>query len=106
MKVPPKSLSPQPSGLRSDLPTPKANLSFKSLYDALAAQQNRPGFNFDGPLGQIVRVRQALEKAKSLQPKELLLYQIQISELNMRVEMLSKAADSAVALTRKLQNAQ
>ena len=87
-------------------PSPKSNISFKSLIDAIAAKQATLGFNFDAPLAQITKIREVLEKSKSVDSKDLLLYQIQISELNMRVELLSKAADSAVALARKLQNAQ
>jgi hypothetical protein len=85
---------------------PKSNINFKSLYDSISSKQTMAGFGVDAPLAQISRVRLALEKSQSIAAKDILLYQIQISELNLRVELISKAADSAVALTRKLQNAQ
>ena len=109
MKVNVKIPSTEGNNLRTKgaiQPTPKSNISFKSLYDAIAAKQSAPGLNIDMPIAQIAKIKQALIDSKTINPKELLLYQIQISELNMRVELLSKAADSAVALTRKLQNAQ
>ena len=100
------SLKPAQSVVKPNQATPKANVSFKSLYDLIAARQATPGFNLDAPLAQIAKVKELLQSSKRIDAKNLLLYQIQISELNMRVELLSKAADSAVSLTRKLQNAQ
>ena len=96
--IKPASVQPTP---------PKVENSFRSIYDAVFSGQKREiGLNPDGPLNQIAKVKEILKGSRIIKPADLLLYQIQISELNMRIELLSKAADSAVSVTRKLQNAQ
>lgn len=106
VKIPDKITTPIKSGI--SLPQPqKTDSSFKSVYDAVfSGQKIATGLNPDVPLSQIAKVKEILKNSRNTKPADLLLYQIQISELNMRVELLSKAADSAVAVTRKLQNAQ
>lgn len=84
----------------------KSNTTFKSLFDAVKSRQLESDLGFNSPLQQISKIKETLSSAEGMQPKDILVYQIQISELNLRVEMLSKAADSALAMTRKLQNAQ
>ena len=109
MKVPTKtienSVQIQKQTAATSVPA-KPELSFKSIYDAIATPAKGAGLSFDAPMAEIAKIKGMLQKSKVISAEDLLLYQIQISDLNMRVELLSKTADSAVAVTRKLQNAQ
>lgn len=93
------------SSFNSSLPamekTPK--ISFKDLIQDISI---RTDFGFDNSLKHINKIQQSLINSKNLEPKQILQYQIQISELNLRVELMSKAAESAAALARKMQNSQ
>lgn len=48
-------------------------------------------------------LQQQLINAPELNPRQLLLYQIKVGQLGLRVELISKLAESATATVRKLQ---
>lgn len=52
---------------------------------------------------EVNALRGKLFGKSQLTPQELLGYQIKVSEISLRTELLTKAADSALAITRKLQ---
>lgn len=54
----------------------------------------------------IVKLQEAAVSGKTLSTNELLYYQIKANEFNLRVELTSKVAESAISTTRRLQQAQ
>lgn len=55
---------------------------------------------------QLNTIQQSLLNAKSITPRDLLRYQIASQQIGLRLELISKAADSALTTVRKLQNNQ
>ncbi|MGI6525736.1 MAG: hypothetical protein ACOX2O_10690 [Bdellovibrionota bacterium] len=55
---------------------------------------------------EIQGVYQELEKGSSLTPKDLFMYQVKAGNYFLKVELISKAAESASGTFRKLQNGQ
>ncbi len=56
--------------------------------------------------GEVKTMRGTLSTKKTLNPRELLYYQVRIGEYGLTVELLSKTAESALTTLRKLQNPQ
>lgn len=81
----------------------RQKIDFKSVLQSLE-QKSLTGF--DQQLDQINKIKSALEGSKTLEPAKILQFQMQINELNIKVELISKAAESAASLVRKLQNNQ
>ncbi len=52
----------------------------------------------------LLGIRDAAMQGKSLSARELLMYQIKAGELNLRVEMIGKVADSFQGTLKKLQS--
>ncbi len=76
---------------------------FKTIMQSV---RHNSDLGFDRSLKELDKFSQKISRSGNLTPLQILQYQIQISELNLRVELVSKAAESAAALGRKLQNAQ
>ena len=55
---------------------------------------------------EITELQQKLISGNKIPPKELLLYQIKAGQFGLRVELVSKVADSALSTARKLQGSQ
>ena len=91
----------------AELPATAAGRNdFRTIFESIAAATSKTELSIDSGLQQLSKIRASLEGGNALDARQILNYQVLVSELNLRVELLSKAADSAVALTRKLQNAQ
>lgn len=56
------------------------------------------------PFAAMRELTQKIESGTSISSKELLLYQIRAGEYGMRVELVSKLADSANSSLKRLQN--
>ena len=55
---------------------------------------------------QMVKLQSDMMTGKKFSPQELLAYQILVGQFSLRVEMLSKAAESASAAIKKFQTPQ
>lgn len=55
---------------------------------------------------QLKDLQNVLESGKSIPARELLVYQVRLSALNQRVELLAKLGESAMATVRKFQQQQ
>ena len=62
--------------------------------------------DFDGTLAELARTKELILSGKSLGLNEIIRYQIQAGDVGLRVELLSKLADSLIATSRKLQSGQ
>lgn len=71
--------------------------SFKEKFDSFVGREQ---FN------EIQGLQKALESGKTIPARELLVYQVQLSALNQRVELLSKLGESAMGTVRKFQQQQ
>lgn len=102
------STTPTSSSTPADaLRQPQRPSSFAELKDSLNAKPNWITTLAGGDLHQnLQRVREQILKGKAFGPRELLLFQMQASELNLRVELFAKVADSALSSIRRLQNSQ
>jgi hypothetical protein len=80
--------------------------------DFQEAMRECKGFScLDGVLGQslhedLVKMQAQVLKGGSMPARDLLLYQVRVGELNLRIELMSKLADSLLTTCRKLQNGQ
>ncbi len=54
----------------------------------------------------IAKLQSSAVSGKALSTQELLYYQIKANEFNLRVELTSKVAESAISTTKRLQQAQ
>ena len=78
---------------------------FQEVMDQITSQ---PAAGFTGPdlYPQLVKLQADIMRGKTLNPRELLGYQIMAGQFNLRVEMLSKVAESASAAVKKFQTPQ
>ena len=83
-----------------------SKLNFKSIYEGIIKSPEYIGLNKNSNLETISKIKMNIQNSKNVSGRELLLYQIQINEINLKIELLSKSADSAIGLVRKLQNPQ
>jgi hypothetical protein len=103
MKIQAPQNLPSDMSLKATAPSQPPKIDFKSVFEAINRHSN---MNLDSGLEHINKIRNSLANSKVIDPRLILQYQIEISQLNLRVEMLSKAADSAGAIVRKVSNAQ
>lgn len=98
------SLQQQLSGTM--VPRP-AGGNFAELRSELETK-NAQGSTLLGPdsFGQLGKVEQTLLAGGSLSSQQMLLMQLQATDAHMRVELLSKVAESAIATAKRLQNPQ
>ncbi len=81
--------------------------NFSEIRDALKRSPDIINVLGGGDLHQtLLRVKDQIIQGKSFGPRELLIFQMQASELNLRVELLAKTADSALSSLRRLQSNQ
>ena len=55
---------------------------------------------------ELMAIQSKVLKGAALTPQELISFQIKANQFGVRVELISKVAESAMATTRKLQNQQ
>src|SRR4051812_18311221 len=77
-----------------------------SFSDAIRKQRQRLADNLLDPIQQLDALRQSLKTQQTLSPRQLLAYQVEVNQLGLRIEMLSKVADTALTVTKRLQNGQ
>lgn len=53
---------------------------------------------------ELVKLQQDLASGKKIPPRDLLLYQIKAGQFHLRVELISKSAETVLAAVRKFQN--
>ena len=103
--IKPNALNKQGQGV-DGTPGPRES-SFADLKEAL---KDKPDWltTLGGGAAhhELQKVREQLVKGKAFGARELLLFQMQASELNLRVELFAKVADSALSSIRRLQNSQ
>ncbi|NDC38453.1 MAG: hypothetical protein EBZ48_10425, partial [Proteobacteria bacterium] len=56
--------------------------------------------------GELRKLEQAVLSGKKFSPEELLTFQLKATDAHLRVEMLSKVAESAISTAKRLQNPQ
>lgn len=77
---------------------------FDQLFERLS--QSKELSSVFGSKGheEILQFQNRALQGEGLSPRELLLYQVKAGEFNMRVELVSKAAESLLGTVKKLQN--
>ena len=86
-------------------PTDTQGISFKEINADVKAKGNEGLFGPDLH-ADIMKIQNQLVSGKSLKPQEMLLYQMKVGQFGIRVEFVSKIAESALSTARKLQNPQ
>ena len=107
-----RTVSPLSSDPRPATPTAEPMVLHKgggpTFQEILAQAISQPAAGLTGPdlYPQLVKLQADLMRGKSFNPRELLGYQIMAGQFNLRVEMLSKVAESASAAIKKFQTPQ
>ena len=88
--------------LTSHSGTGGAGIKFKGVMDAISGIQGGAGTSFH----EIQALQQKVLNSNQLSPRDLLIYQIKVSQFGLHTELISKVAESASATMKKLQNGQ
>jgi hypothetical protein len=85
----------------------KSGVKFAELRAEMAA----PKESANALLGvdsfaELRKVQEAVVEGKQFTPQQLLSFQLKANDAHMRVELLSKIAESAIATAKRLQNPQ
>jgi len=75
--------------------------TFKEVFEGLINGLGKTDFH-----KEMATLQHSLKGGKHLAPRELLLYQIKAGQFGLRVELVSKLAESAVSTLRKFQGNQ
>jgi len=77
---------------------------FKELFDKLGSSSSPKDIFANGLHKELKAIQEKALEGGAFQARELLLYQIKAGEFNLRVELVSKVAESLLGTLRKLQS--
>jgi len=80
---------------------PTSTSGGRSFKDVVQKLENGPDMH-----KEIINLQKGLMEGREFSPRELLVYQIKASQYHMRVELVTKLAESALATTKKFQTGQ
>lgn len=98
--------------VKRETPASSENVKGKSFKETLQPPERTAPSNaieeaFGGKLHEdVARFQNQIVAGKDIPVKDLLYYQIRISQFGLRVELISKVAESAVSTVKKFQNTQ
>jgi hypothetical protein len=85
----------------------KSGARFAEVRAEMAQQTSSVGNIFGGDsFDQLRAFQQAVLSGKRMSPEQLLVFQVKATDAHMRVELLSKIAESAISTAKRLQNPQ
>ncbi|MCO6430205.1 MAG: hypothetical protein J5J00_05040 [Deltaproteobacteria bacterium] len=84
-------------------PSPAKHSTFQEIFKGL--RDGPRGLGLDS-FSEIAQVQQRILSGQKLTPQELIIYQVRAGEYNLRVELVSKIAESVMATMRKFQSSQ
>jgi len=91
---------PQSSPQQDTAVSPSGGRGFKDVVQKLENKQ-APDMH-----KEIINLQKGLMEGREFSARELLVYQIKASQYHMRVELVTKLAESALATTKKFQSGQ
>ena len=77
---------------------------FGELFERIVKKAESSGIS--GNVADLATMQKGLESGKVFSPSELILFQVKASKLHLRVELVSKSAETVHATARRLQQGQ
>lgn len=92
----------QPGGVPTPVGGGNSGSTFKDLMAAISKAEGGGGTSFR----EIQNLQHQVLTSKTISPRDLIVYQIKVSQFGLHTELISKVAESASSTLKKLQSGQ